>query len=250
MHIILPVKQVTDYSIHVYPNADGSAPDTEHTRKSLNPFDEIAAEQALQWKEAGIAETITAVTIGSSGSEEILRTCAALGADKGIHIKTDVDLFPRIVAKFIKAIALREQSSIVIMGKQNIDGDNNQTGQMLAGMMGWPQLTFCSELSLEGNMLTAGRETDNGIVKMRCPLPAVVTCDLRLNVPRRPSLPQMMKARSASIETIDAETLGVDMHAALTQTRFTEPVAREAGIKVKDVSALYAMLHEKGLLSS
>lgn len=248
MKILLTAKRVTDYSVKVHPLPDGSAPDTEHTRKALNPFDEIAAEHALQMKERGEATEIVAVTVGPDGSEEALRACCALGADRGIFVKTGAPLFPRAVAKIIAAVAKREAPDLILSGKQNIDGDYNQTPQMIAALLGLPQMTFCSEIAVENGAAVCGRETDGGIVRVKCTLPAVISCDLRLNVPRRPSLPQIMKARSAPVETLTPEELGADIASALTQTRVAEPEGRPKGVTVADIDALYNALREKGAL--
>ena len=238
MKILVPVKRVVDYNVKVRVKADGSGIDLTNVKMSMNPFDEIAVEEAVRLKEAGIATEVIAVSCGTSVCLETLRTALALGADRAILIESDAELQPLAVAKLIKAVADRESPQLVIFGKQAIDDDANQTGQMFAALMGWPQATFASKLAIAGELATVTREVDGGSETLELKLPAVVTTDLRLNEPRYATLPNIMKAKKKQLDTFKPAELGVDAAPRLTTLKVVEPEKRKAGIKVADVKEL------------
>ena len=238
MKILVAVKRVVDYNVKVRPKADGTGVDLNNVKMSINPFCEIAVEEAVRLKEKGMASEIVAVSIGPQAAQEQIRTALALGADRGILVKTDADLEPLAVAKCLKAVYDREQPDIVLLGKQSIDGDNNQTGQMLAALAGIAQGTFASELVVEAGRANVTREIDGGLQTVALKLPAVVTTDLRLNEPRYASLPNIMKAKQKPLDTTSPEELEVDTAARLTTLRVEPPPARQAGIKVETVAEL------------
>jgi len=236
--ILVPVKRVVDYNVKIRLKADGTGVDLANVKMSMNPFDEIAVEEAVRLKEAGIAAEVIAVSCGLAACQETLRTAMAIGADRGILVETDVDLEPIAVAKLLKALCDREQPQLVICGKQAIDDDANQTGQMLAALAGWPQATFASKIVITGGKATVTREIDGGLETLEISLPAVVTSDLRLNEPRYATLPNIMKAKKKQLDTVKPAELGVDVAPRLTVLRVSEPPKRSAGIKVADVAEL------------
>jgi len=244
MKIIVGVKRVVDSNVKVRVRADGTAIDISNVKMSMNPFDEIAVEEAVRLKEAGVATEIVAVSAGSGQSQETLRTALAIGADRAILIETDKELQPLAVAKLLKAVIDKEQPRLVILGKQAIDDDSNQTGQMLAALAGWPQATFASKVALVGNDVTVSREVDRGTETVMLHLPAVVTTDLRLNEPRYVTLPNIMKAKKKPLETIAADSLGVDISPRLKTLKVAEPPTRSAGEKVADAAALVQRLRD------
>lgn len=245
MKLLVPVKRVVDYNVKVRVKSDGSGVETSGVKMSMNPFDEIAVEEAVRLKEKGVATEIIAVSMGVSACQETLRTALAMGADRGILVETDVELQPLAVAKLLRAIIKREQPGLVIMGKQAIDDDMNATGQMLAALLGWPQGTFASKVTIEGDTITVAREIDGGAETVALKLPAVVTTDLRLNEPRYASLPNIMKARKKPIETMTPADLGVDPAPRLTVLKVAEPPKRGAGVKVKTVQELVDKLRNE-----
>ncbi len=238
MKILVPVKRAIDKDVKIRVKADGSGVELGNVKMSMNPFDEIAVEEALRIKEAGKASEIVAVSIGPQQAAETIRTALAMGADRGILVKADGAVEPLAVAKIIKAIALAEQPGLVIMGKQAIDDDCNQTGQMLAALLGWPQGTFASKVVLDGDAVTVTREVDGGLQTVRLRMPALITTDLRLNEPRYASLPNIMKAKKKPIDDKTAADYGVDIAPRLETIRTAEPPARQAGVKVKSVAEL------------
>lgn len=242
MKLLVPVKRVVDYNVKVRVKADGSGVETQGVKMSMNPFDEIAVEEAVRLKEKGIATEIIAVSMGVAQCAETIRTALAMGADRGILVETDVELQPLAVAKLLKALADKEQPGLIIMGKQAIDDDMNATGQMLAALLGWPQGTFASKLEIADGKLTVVREVDGGLETLSLDLPAVITTDLRLNEPRYASLPNIMKARKKPIETIKPEALGVDPAPRLKLVSVAEPAKRVAGKKVGSVAELVSKL--------
>jgi electron transfer flavoprotein beta subunit len=243
------VKRVVDFNVKVRVKADGSGVDIANVKMSMNPFDEIACEEAIRLKEKGTATEIVAVSLGEAKCQETLRTALAMGADRAILVETEAELQPLAVAKLLKAIVEREQPGLVILGKQAIDDDSNQTGQMLAALLGWPQATFISKLHVEGESASVSREVDEGLEQLRVRLPAVVTVDLRLNEPRYASLPNIMKAKKKPLDTLKPADLGVDVTPRLQYVRFEEPPKRQAGIKVQSVADLVARLkNEAGVL--
>jgi electron transfer flavoprotein beta subunit len=242
MKLLVPVKRVVDYNVKVRVKSDGSGVETSGVKMSMNPFDEIAVEEAVRLKEKGIATEIVAISMGIAACAETIRTALAMGADRGILVETDVELQPLAVAKLLRAIAEREQPGLIIMGKQAIDDDMNATGQMLAALLGWPQGTFASKLTIEGDTLTVIREVDGGLETVALTLPAIVTTDLRLNEPRYASLPNIMKARKKPIETLKPADLGIDPAPRLTLLKVAEPPKRVAGVKVASVAELVAKL--------
>jgi electron transfer flavoprotein beta subunit len=245
MKILVPVKRVVDYNVKVRVRADGSGVETAGVKMSMNPFDEIAVEEAVRLKEKGVATEIVAVSMGVAQCSETLRTALAMGADRGILVETAVELQPLAVAKMLKALVDREQPRLVLMGKQAIDDDMNATGQMLAALLGWAQGTFASKVAIEGDLATVTREIDGGLETVALTLPAVVTSDLRLNEPRYASLPNIMKARKKPIETLKPEALGVDPAPRLTTLRVSEPPKRVAGKKVGSVAELVEKLRSE-----
>jgi electron transfer flavoprotein beta subunit len=245
MKILVPVKRVVDYNVKVRVKADGTGVETAGVKMSMNPFDEIAVEEAVRLKEKGVANEIVAVSMGVPQCAETIRTALAMGADRGILVETDAELQPLAVAKLLKAIAEKEQPSLVIMGKQAIDDDMNATGQMLAALLGWPQGTFASKLVIEGESITVTREVDGGLETDVLKLPAVITTDLRLNEPRYASLPNIMKARKKPIATMKPADLGVDPTPRLATVKVSEPPKRKAGVKVKSVAELVDKLRNE-----
>ncbi|MBS0561188.1 MAG: electron transfer flavoprotein subunit beta/FixA family protein [Proteobacteria bacterium] len=242
MKIIVPVKRVVDYNVKVRVKSDGTGVETAGVKMSMNPFDEIAVEEAVRLKEKGVATEIVAVSLGVAACQETIRTALAMGADRGILVETDVDLQPLAVAKLLKAIVAKEDPKLVILGKQAIDDDMNATGQMLAALLGWPQGTFASKVVIEGDALTVTREVDGGLETLAMTLPAIITTDLRLNEPRYASLPNIMKARKKPIETVKPADLGVDPAPRLTVVSVAEPPKRQAGQKVGSVAELVQKL--------
>ena len=242
MKLLVPVKRVVDYNVKVRVKADGSGVETQGVKMSMNPFDEIAVEEAVRLKEKGIATEIIAVSMGVAQCAETIRTALAMGADRGILVETDAELQPLAVAKLLKALVDKEQPKLVIMGKQAIDDDMNATGQMLAALLGWPQGTFASKIELTGESLVVIREVDGGLETIELTLPAIVTADLRLNEPRYASLPNIMKACKKPIENIKPADLGVDPAPRLKTIKVSEPPKRVAGVKVGSVAELVAKL--------
>jgi len=242
MKILVPVKRVVDYNVKVRVAADGSGVETQGLKMSLNPFDEIAVEEAIRLREKGVATEVIVVTIGVQAAQDILRTSMAMGADRAILVKTDDTLEPRAVANALKAIVEREQPGLVCMGKQAIDDDMNATGQILAAKLGWPQGTFASAVTVADGRIEVSREIDGGTEVVSLALPAVVTADLRLNEPRYASLPNIMKARKKPLETLEAADLGVDLASRLTVVSVAEPAERKEGIKLGNAAELVEKL--------
>ncbi|WP_207456649.1 electron transfer flavoprotein subunit beta/FixA family protein [Azospirillum sp. SYSU D00513] len=238
MKVLVPVKRVVDYNVKIRVKADGSGVETANVKMSMNPFDEIAVEEAVRLKEAGTASEVIAVSVGPQASQETLRTALAMGADRAILVQTDVETQPLAVAKVLKALVEKEGPTLVVLGKQAIDDDCNQTGQMLAALLGWPQGTFASKVQAGDGKVTVTREIDGGLETVELTLPAVVTADLRLNEPRYASLPNIMKAKKKPLDTTTPADLGVDVTPRLTTVKVTEPAKRSAGVKVADVAAL------------
>ena len=245
MKILVPVKRVVDYNVKIKVKSDNSGVDLENTKMSMNPFDEIAVEEAVRLKEKKICDEIIAVSIGSAKSEETLRTALAVGADKGILIETEEEVQPLEVAKILKEIIKKNNPDLVLMGKQAIDDDSNQTGQMLAALVGWPQGTFTSKLEINGKKINVTREIDGGLETLGMELPAIVTTDLRLNEPRYASLPNIMKAKQKPIEKTTPGDLNIEIKQRLKTLKVTEPPKKESGIKVDSVQELISKLHEK-----
>jgi electron transfer flavoprotein beta subunit len=238
LKILVPVKRVVDYNVKVRVKSDGSGVDLANVKMSMNPFDEIAVEEAVRQKEAGIAGEVIAVSCGVAACQETLRTAMAIGADRGILVDTDADLQPLAVAKLLKALVDKEAPQLVILGKQAIDDDANQTGQMLSALLGWPQATFASKLVVVDGRATVTREVDGGLETLELTLPAIVTTDLRLNEPRYATLPNIMKAKKKPLDTVKPAELGVDVAPRLATLKVAEPPKRQAGIKVADVAQL------------
>ncbi len=250
MKILVPIKRVVDFNVKVRVKPDGSGVDTANVKMSMNPFDEIAVEEAVRLKEKGIATEIVAVTCGTAASQETLRTGLALGADRAILVETDVELQPLAVAKLLAAIVGKEQPQLVILGKQAIDDDANQTGQMLAALLDWPQAAFASKLEIADGRATVKREVDGGLETIQVKLPAVVTADLRLNEPRYATLPNIMKAKKKPLETTNPAALGVDVTPRLTTLKVVEPPKRKGGGRVADVQELVAKLRNEAKVIS
>ncbi len=249
MKILVPVKRVVDYNVKIRVKADKSGVELANVKMSMNPFDEIAVEEAIRLKEAGKADEIIAVSIGPAQAQETLRTALAMGADRGILVKTDETVEPLAVAKILKGIVDEEKPGLVILGKQAIDNDCNQTGQMLAEILGWPQGTFASKVAPEGDKVSVTREVDGGLETVSLNMPAIVTTDLRLNEPRYASLPNIMKAKKKPIDEKTPDDYGVDTTPRLTVLTVEEPPKREAGIKVESVADLVGKLrNEAGVL--
>ncbi len=242
MKILVPVKRVIDYNVKVRVKADGSGVELASVKMAMNPFDEIAVEEAVRLKEAGVATEVVAVSCGATASQEQLRTALALGADRALLVDTDAELQSLAVAKLLKAVCDREQPGLVILGKQAIDDDANQTGQMLAALMGWPQATFASKVVVADGKATVTREIDGGLETLALRLPAVVTTDLRLNEPRYATLPNIMKAKKKPLDVLKPADLNVDVAPRLTTLKVVEPARRQAGVKVADVAELVAKL--------
>ncbi|WP_342120626.1 electron transfer flavoprotein subunit beta/FixA family protein [Pseudoduganella sp. OTU4001] len=242
MKVLVPVKRVVDFNVKVRVKSDGTGVDIANVKMSMNPFDEIALEEATRLKEAGKVTEVVAVSAGVTQCQETLRTGMAIGADRGILIETGVELEPLAVAKLLKAVADKEQPQLIILGKQAIDDDSNQVGQMLAALLGWPQATFASKVELGDGKVTVTREVDGGLETLALQLPAIVTTDLRLNEPRYVTLPNIMKAKKKPLETVKPEDLGVDVTPRLKTLKVAEPAKRSAGIKVPDVATLVSKL--------
>ena len=242
MKALVAVKRVVDYNVKIRVKADHTGVETANVKMSMNPFDEIAVEEALRLREAGIVEEVIVVSAGVAQCQETIRTGLAMGADRGVLIETDVELQPLAVAKLLKAVIEKEGPEIVIIGKQAIDDDCNQTGQMLAALLGWPQATFASKIVINGTAAEVTREVDGGLETVKLKLPAVITTDLRLNEPRYASLPNIMKARKKPIDTLKPADLGVDPAPRLTVLKVAEPPKRKAGQKVGSVAELVAKL--------
>jgi electron transfer flavoprotein beta subunit len=248
MKVLVPIKRVVDYNVKIRVKSDQTGVDLANVKMSMNPFDEIAVEEAVRLKEAGKATEVIAVSIGVQQTTETIRTALAMGADRGILVKTDETVEPLNVAKILKAIAEEEKPDLIILGKQAIDDDCNQTGQMLAALLGWAQGTFASKVELEGGKLKLTREIDGGLQTLMLNMPAVVTTDLRLNEPRYASLPNIMKAKKKPIDEKSPSDYGVDVKARLEVLKVTEPPQRQAGIKVESVEQLVSKLKEAGVI--
>ena len=250
MKILVPIKRVVDYNVKVRPKADESGVDLNNVKMAISPFCEIAVEEAVRLKEAGSATEIIAVTVGAENAQEQLRTALALGADRAILVETDLEVEPLGISKVLKAVVEKESPNLIIMGKQAIDGDNNQTGQMLAALMNYPQATFASELKIEGEKAVVTREVDGGLQTISINLPAVVTSDLRLNEPRYASLPNIMKAKQKPLEVIKSDDLGVDLNPRISTLKVSPPPEREAGIIVESVDQLVEKLKNEAKVIS
>jgi electron transfer flavoprotein beta subunit len=245
MKVLVAVKRVVDFNVKIRVKPDGSGVDLANVKMSMNPFDEIAVEEAVRLKEQGHATEVAAVTMGDAKCQDVLRTAMAMGADRAIHVVTDVSLEPLAVAKLLAKIVARDKPDLVVLGKQAIDDDCNQTGQMLAALLDWPQGTFASKLELKDGTAEVTREVDGGLETVALTLPAVVTTDLRLNTPRYATLPNIMKAKKKPIEELKPEDLGVDVAPRISILKVAEPPKRAAGIKVASVSELVKKLHEE-----
>lgn len=245
MKVLVPVKRVVDYNVKVRVKADETDVDLANVKMSMNPFDEIAVEEAVRLKESGVVTEVVAVSCGPAACQETLRSAMAMGADRGILVECNTELQPLAVAKLLKAVCEKEGPSLVICGKQAIDDDSNQTGQMLAALMDWPQATFASKVDLVGDKVTVMREIDGGLETLAMSLPAIVTTDLRLNEPRYATLPNIMKAKKKPLETIVADSLGVDTAPRLKTIKVSEPPKRAGGVKVADVADLLNKLRNE-----
>jgi electron transfer flavoprotein beta subunit len=250
MKVLVSVKRVVDYNVKVRVKSDGTGVETANVKMSMNPFDEIAVEEAMRLKEAGVVTEVVAVSCGPLACQETLRTALAIGADRAILVETDVDLQPLAVAKLLKAVCAKESPQLVILGKQAIDDDSNQTGQMLGALLGWPQATFASKVAIADGKAQVTREVDGGLETISIKLPAIVTTDLRLNEPRYVTLPNIMKAKKKTLENIKPDALGVDASPRLKTLKVTEPPKRKAGIKVADAAALVAKLRNEAKVIS
>jgi electron transfer flavoprotein beta subunit len=242
MKVLVPVKRVVDYNVKVRVKGDGSGVDIANVKMSMNPFDEIAIEEAVRLKEKGVVTEVIAVSCGVAACQETLRTAMAIGADRAILVETDAELQPLAVAKLLKALVDKEQPRLVVLGKQAIDDDCNQTGQMLAALTGWPQATFASKVEVQGEQVHVTREVDGGLETLALNLPAVITTDLRLNEPRYVTLPNIMKAKKKQLDVAKPADLGVDVTPRIKTLKVSEPPKRGAGVKVPDVSTLVAKL--------
>jgi electron transfer flavoprotein beta subunit len=242
MKILVPVKRVVDYNVKVRVKADGTGVDLANVKMSMNPFDEIAVEEALKIKEAGKATEVVAVSCGPAACQETLRTALAMGADRAILVEAEGELQPLVVAKLLKAVVAKEAPQLVIAGKQAIDDDANQVGQMLAALLDWAQVTFASRVAIDGGKVTVTREIDGGLETVEAALPAVLTADLRLNTPRYATLPNIMKAKKKPLDTLKPADLGVDVAPRLKTLKVAEPPKRKGGVMVKDVAELVAKL--------
>ncbi|PKU22025.1 electron transfer flavoprotein subunit beta/FixA family protein [Telmatospirillum siberiense] len=242
MKVLVAVKRVVDYNVKIRVKADGTGVDTGNVKFTMNPFDETAVEEAVRLKEAGKATEIVVVSMGPQQAQDTIRTALAMGADRGILVGSDTELQPLAVAKLLKAIVAKEQPALIIVGKQAIDDDSNQTGQMLAALLGWPQGTFASKLAIDGERAEVTREIDGGLETIALALPAVVTVDLRLNEPRYASLPNIMKAKKKPIDALTPSDLGVDVTPRLITLKVEEPSRRKAGVKVANVAELVSKL--------
>ncbi len=245
MKILVAVKRVADFNVRIRPTSDGQAMDIANAKMSLNPFCEIAVEEAVRLKDRGVATEILVVSIGRAQSQEQLRSALALGADRAILVNTDEALEPLSVAKCLHAIVKREQPDLILLGKQSIDGDHNQTGQMLAALCGYGQGTFASQLRIEGDEVVVTRELDNGLETLALRLPAVITTDLRLNQPRYPTMPNLMKARQKTVEQLTPDLLGIQLSQRLTTLGIESPAVRKPGIKVASVEELVVKLKQE-----
>ena len=250
MKLLIPIKRVIDYNVKVRVKPDASGVETANVKMSMNPFDEIAVEEAVRLKEKGIATEVVAVSCGIAACQETLRTALAIGADRAILVETDTELQPLAVAKLLKAVAQKEQPQLIILGKQAIDDDANQTGQMLAALLDWPQATFASKVEIANGIATVQREIDGGLEVIEMKLPAIVTTDLRLNEPRYATLPNIMKAKKKPLETIKPDALGVDVAPRLKTLKVVEPPKRKGGGKVADVRELVAKLRNEAKVIS
>jgi electron transfer flavoprotein beta subunit len=248
MKVLVAVKRVVDYNVKIRVKADKTGVDLANVKMSMNPFDEIGVEEAVRLKEAGKATEVVAVSIGPQQAQETIRTALAMGADRGILVKTDAEVQPLAVAKIFKALAEAEKPGLIILGKQAIDDDCNQTGQMLAALLGWPQATFASKLVIGEGSAQVTREVDGGLQTVEIKLPAIMTTDLRLNEPRYASLPNIMKAKKKPIDEKAPDALGVDVAPRLKTLKVEDPPKRQAGIKVENVQALVAKLKEVGAI--
>ena len=249
MKVLVAVKRVVDYNVRIRVKADGSGVETANVKMSMNPFDEIAVEEALRIKEAGKADEVVAVSMGAEQCRETIRTALAMGADRGIHVAADGELQPLAVAKLLAALAEREDPGLIVLGKQAIDDDSNQTGQMLAALLGWPQGTFASAIALADGEAEVTREVDGGLETLALTLPAVVTTDLRLNEPRYASLPNIMKAKKKPIDAVSVEDLGVDAAPRLETLKVEDPPGRQGGVVVADAAELVDKLrNEAGVI--
>ena len=245
MKALVSVKRVIDYNVKVRVKSDGSGVETANVKMSMNPFDEIAVEEALRLREAGVVTEVVVVSCGVAACQETLRTALAIGADRAILVETDVELQPLAVAKLLKAICAKENPQLVILGKQAIDDDANQTGQMLAALLGWPQATFASKVAIADGKAQVTREVDGGLETVSIKLPAIITTDLRLNEPRYVTLPNIMKAKKKPLENLKPDALGVDIAPRLTTLKVVEPPKRKAGVKVPDAKALVEKLRNE-----
>jgi len=245
MKILVAIKRVVDFNVKVRVKADKTGVELANVKMSMNPFDEIAVEEAVRLKEAGNASEIVVVSIGSAAAQETIRTALAMGGDRGILVQTDAEVQPLAVAKVLKALADKESPNLIVLGKQAIDDDSNQVGQMLAALLGWPQGTFASKVALESGGVAVTREVDGGLETISLKLPAVVTTDLRLNEPRYASLPNIMKAKKKTIDTMAPDALGVDVAPRLSTVKVEEPPKRQGGVKVTDVAALVDKLRNE-----
>ena len=242
MKVLVPVKRVVDYNVKVRVKGDGTGVDIANVKMSMNPFDEIAIEEAVRLKEKGVVTEVIAVSCGIAACQETLRTAMAIGADRAILVETDAELQPLAVAKLLKALVDKEQPRLVVLGKQAIDDDCNQTGQMLAALTGWPQATFASKVDVQGEQVQVTREVDGGLETLALNLPAVITTDLRLNEPRYVTLPNIMKAKKKQLDVVKPADLGVDVTPRIKTLKVSEPPKRGAGVKVPDVATLVAKL--------
>ncbi|CAN5132207.1 electron transfer flavoprotein subunit beta/FixA family protein [soil metagenome] len=245
MKVLVPVKRVVDYNVKVRVKSDGSDVDIANAKMSMNPFDEIAIEEAVRLREKGVATEVIAVSCGPTKAQETLRTSVAIGADRGILVEADAKIEPLAVAKVLKALVDKEQPQLVILGKQAIDDDSNQTGQMLAALLDWPQATFASKVEVTGETVKVTREIDGGLETLELVLPAIITTDLRLNEPRYVTLPNIMKAKKKTIDMVKPADIGVDITPRLTLVKVAEPPTRKAGVKVPDVATLVDKLRNE-----
>lgn len=250
MKILVAVKRVIDFTVQIRVKADQTGVETANVKMSMNPFDEIAVEEAIRMKEKGIAKEVIVMSVGTSANQETLRTALAMGADRAILVETDTDIQPLAAAKIIKAITLKEQPQIIILGKQAIDSDNNQTGQMLAGLLNWPQGTFASKLMIEDSQIKVTREVDGGLETLLLKLPAVITTDLRLNEPRYLSLPNIMQSKRKPINVIPVQELAVDIQPRLQTLKISAPEKRRSGMKVASVQELVNKLKQEAQVIS
>ncbi|MDP4789411.1 MAG: electron transfer flavoprotein subunit beta/FixA family protein [Haliea sp.] len=250
MKVLVAVKRVVDYNVKVRAKGDGSDVELNNVKMAINPFCEIAVEEAVRLKEAGVATEVIAVSVGEKPCQEQIRTALALGADRGIHVETEGRIEPLVIAKLLKGVVDKEQPQLVILGKQSIDGDNNQTGQMLGALANMPQGTFASEIKVEGDKLNVIREVDGGLQTVSLSLPAIVTTDLRLNEPRYASLPNIMKAKKKQLDVYSPADLGVEVSHHITQLKVEPPAERQAGIKVSDIAQLVDKLKNEAKVIS